>query len=155
MLGVKAMDLSTITTADPDRLPAEPGAYLIFLHLDGLATLPPRFEGLHLPRGRYVYAGSAYGSGGIRARCRRHLLQRDVRHWHIDWLTHVAGEMRIVACPGSNECDLISRLSSLPAIRLPVPGFGSSDCRRCPAHLAQVVGDHDFDDIALQIGFHQ
>lgn len=146
------MNLSMTMTADPNLLPVEPGAYLVMLHLDGVTALPPRFKGLTLSRGCYVYAGSAYGPGGVRARCRRHLLQRDVRHWHIDWLTHVAGKLRVAAFPGSIECVLISRLSRLSAIRFPAPGFGSTDCRQCPAHLVQVVGGPDFDNIATYVG---
>ncbi|MDH3665158.1 MAG: GIY-YIG nuclease family protein [Alphaproteobacteria bacterium] len=141
-----------ITTTDPDLLPAEPGAYLLMLHLDRAIALPPRFKGLQLPKGRYAYAGSAYGSGGIRARCRRHLLQSGVRHWHVDWLSHAASEVRAAAFPGNIECALINQLSGLSGVRFPVPGFGSTDCRQCPSHLMRIDGCHRVDDIATHLG---
>ena len=72
-------------------------------------------------------------------RCRRHLARRGVRHWHVDWLTHEAGEINVTAFPEESECALVERLAGLPGITFPIPRFGSSDCRRCAAHLLNVA----------------
>lgn len=132
---------------DPDLLPAVGGAYLLTIRLEAPAPMPKRFEGQPLPEGRYVYAGSAYGPGGIRARCRRHLGREKTCRWHVDWLTSAAGEVFVMAFPGGNECELVARLSKLAGVRFAVPGFGSSDCRTCPSHLIQLGPRHSFDDL--------
>jgi Uri superfamily endonuclease len=114
------------TFADVDDLPAAPGAYVLMLELRrpvrlAIATLPATT----LPPGRYAYAGSARGPGGIRARVRRHLRKDKKPHWHIDRLA-----------------DLLR----VPGASVPVPGFGSSDCRRCAAHLVALAGpDQNLD----------
>ena len=47
------------------------------------------------------------------------------------------------ALPGAHECDLVEALRALAEVSVPVPGFGSSDCRRCPAHLLAAPTDLD------------
>ncbi len=125
------------TTADfyheAARLPADPGAYLLLLDLArGLAVrLPGRRETV-LAAGRYLYCGSARGPGGIKARVGRHLRRDKVVRWHIDQLT-AAGTVRGAwVFPGGSECALVAGLAHLP---MPIPGFGSSDCRVCVSHL--------------------
>jgi hypothetical protein len=45
--------------------------------------------------------------------------------------------------PGGCECGLLDRLLKAPGAAVPVPRFGSSDCRRCPAHLVALPADFD------------
>jgi Uri superfamily endonuclease len=47
----------------------------------------PRKPKTTLQAGRYLYCGSAKGSGGIRARLSRHMRPDKVIHWHVDLLT--------------------------------------------------------------------
>ncbi len=47
------------------------------------------------------------------------------------------------AVPGGRECDLLARVLDIPGASVPVPGFGSSDCRACPAHLVTLPDDLD------------
>ncbi|MHA1114017.1 MAG: DUF123 domain-containing protein, partial [Alphaproteobacteria bacterium] len=82
-----------------------------------------------------VYAGSAYCPGGLRARLVRHFRRDKTRRWHVDELTAVAAEMAAFAVSGGKECDLRTRLAARPGFSVPLLGFGSSDCRRCPSHL--------------------
>lgn len=124
-------------TSVPDALPNLPGAYALWIGIDKAVPLPPRFAG-ELPVGAYCYVGSARGPGGIRARCGRHLRRPRRFHWHVDWLTEHASILDAMAFPDARECDLLSRLLGIAGCRVPVPGFGSSDCRRCPAHLIAV-----------------
>ena len=39
--------------------------------------------------------------------------------------------------------DLVRDLLELPGASVPVPGFGSSDCRACPAHLVALPAGFD------------
>ena len=132
---------------NPTLLPKVGGAYLLNIGLAAPAALPKRFDGLLLPEGRYVYAGSAYGPGGIRARCRRHLRRNKTCRWHVDWLTNTATDLLVLAFPAGDECALIRRLSKLAGTYFPVPGFGSSDCRTCPSHLVQLAPPHALNDL--------
>jgi Uri superfamily endonuclease len=124
-------------------VPTEPGAYLLIIETSDPVPLKIRtLATAALPAGRYAYAGSACGPGGIRARVLRHLKADKKRHWHIDHLTAVVPPFEVIAFPGRNECDILAR----PGASIPVLGFGSSDCRDCPAHLVQLVGLGDFTD---------
>ena len=123
-------------TDGTDPLPAGPGAYVLILDIPRsvplrITTLPR----IHLPPGRYAYVGSAKGPGGIRARVRRHLRTPKKAHWHVDHLTASASVVEILAHPGADECDIVERLLRGRGTTTPVAGFGSSDCKRCVAHL--------------------
>jgi len=132
----------TIPIPPPEALPTAGGAYALCLTL----AQPVRLSITRLGRpllqaGTYVYCGSAYGPGGLRARLARHL-RRDKRpHWHVDHLLAAATVVDVVAVPGGNECELVAQIAALPGSAFPVPGFGSSDCRRCRAHLLKVAVD--------------
>ena len=109
------------------------GAYLLLVVLTVplRVVLPQRPEAVLLP-GRYLYAGSARGPGGLRARLARHMLADKKPHWHIDRLTGAGAVEGAWVVPGGDECALVAALAHLP---VPMPGFGSSDCRVCASHL--------------------
>lgn len=92
-----------------------------------------------LKAGRYVYAGSANGPGGIRARVGRHLKVAKKVRWHVDRLTTTAGVAAVVALPEARECRIVAFLREKHAAGVPIPGFGSSDCRVCESHLVKVA----------------
>ncbi|PLX36474.1 MAG: DUF123 domain-containing protein [Hyphomicrobiales bacterium] len=119
-------------------LPVEPGAYVLLFWLARPAPLPPRFGTDKLAPGFYAYCGSARGPGGLQVRIARHLAREKSRRWHIDWLTTRAGPIAALAVIDGNECALRERLSALPDVGIPVPGFGSTDCTKCPSHLVRV-----------------
>ncbi len=134
--------LAAALGAEPDlvaedaALPAGPGAYLLILGLSATASLGiPRFAGTGLEPGTYVYAGSARGPGGIRARVGRHLRSEKAVRWHIDHLTTGRRSIWANVHPDADECSLVARLLAGGAFETPLPGFGSSDCRSCTAHL--------------------
>ncbi len=123
-------------TDGTEPLPAGPGAYVLMLDLERsvpirIATLPR----IHLPPGRYAYVGSAKGKGGIRARVRRHLRTPKKVHWHVDHLTAAGSVVEVLAYPDMDECDVVERMLRRRRTTTPVAGFGSSDCKRCAAHL--------------------
>ena len=115
----------------PDEIPSAPGAYLLLIELDrAVAIMRPRRA--RLEPGRYLYAGSAYGPGGLRARIRRHMRRNKRRRWHVDQLT---GRGRVDGAwvwPMGRECALVELCSGVPAA---LDGFGSTDCTRCSSHL--------------------
>ncbi len=100
------------------------------------------------PAGYYLYVGSALGPGGLRARLARYRRgsegsseansdrASEKRHWHIDYLLQRAQLVEVwgVVSTERLECQWGQVASGLPGARVPVRGFGSSDCR-CPAHL--------------------
>lgn len=116
-------------------LPQGKGAYLLFLQL----SKPLRFKWRHrlvqLGPGWYAYAGNANGPGGIGARLRHHGRREKKIHWHVDHLTNAATQIHAFAAIGGSECTIVSRLLASHHFSVPLSGFGSSDCRRCPSHL--------------------
>ncbi len=119
-----------------EPVPSGPGAYVLLIDLDApLALEVARLPRAALPAGRYAYCGSAYGPGGLKARVGRHLHADKALRWHVDHLTRAGRVVEVQAVPGGRECDLLARVLEMAGASVPVPGFGSSDCRRCPAHL--------------------
>jgi Uri superfamily endonuclease len=116
-------------------LPDARGAYLLIIVLANPIALSGRFAGQTLGSGRYLYAGSAYGPGGIRARVGRHMKQDKKIHWHVDQLTACAASLKAVGVADGNECALINDLQSTYGMTAPLPGFGSTDCTKCVSHL--------------------
>jgi Uri superfamily endonuclease len=113
--------------------PSSPGAYVLIIELtDSVEVNLPGKPKTILKAGRYLYCGSAKGSGGIRARLSRHMRPDKVIHWHVDLLTDAGRVTGAWIFPGRDECELVRALSRLPA---PIRGFGSADCPKCWSHL--------------------
>ncbi|RNJ48603.1 GIY-YIG nuclease family protein [Methylocystis hirsuta] len=112
--------------------PATPGGYVLALRLDAPLDVRSGKNSATLPAGDYLYCGSARGSGGLRARLARHMRPQKRSHWHVDQLTAVASLLGAFVEEQGDECALNAALADLP---IPIAGFGSSDCRRCAAHL--------------------
>lgn len=125
----------------PDDLPADRGAYALVLRLARGTRLDIATLGRPvLPAGLYLYAGSAWGPGGIRARGGRHLRRPKARVWHVDHLTAVAAVEWVAAFTGARECEIADFVVARGA-HVPILGFGASDCRNCEAHLLAVEPD--------------
>ncbi len=119
-----------------EPVPSETGADVLIIEF----TAPLEIDVVTLPRaalpaGRYAYCGSAYGPGGLNARIGRHQRADKALRWHVDHLTRAGRVVDVKAVPGGRECDLLRLLLAQPGASVPVPGFGSSDCRAGPAHL--------------------
>lgn len=121
---------------DGGGIPDAGGAYVLGLRLgeEVPVALTRPAPGSLMP-GWYLYMGSARGSGGIRARVKRHFRQGKKLHWHIDRLTAVSAEMAALAVAGGYECDLVGKLLDHPRFEVAVAGFGNTDCRLCESHL--------------------
>lgn len=135
------------------ELPREAGAYVLLIRLEGRLPLDiPAFRGKSLAPGLYAYCGSAYGPGGIRARVSRHLRNDKPMRWHVDRLTAAGHIVQVGILVAGRECDLVAGLlarDGSPAL----PGFGSSDCNRCPAHLLNLPLQIDLDRLGLDAFF--
>lgn len=119
------------------NIEAKPGTYVLIFH----AALKKRIQigklgqFLFFP-GFYLYIGSAFGSGGLRARILRHLRKSKQTHWHIDYLrseTHIL-EVWFSIEGKKQECYWVSVLGSIHGITCPVPKLGASDCS-CKSHF--------------------
>ncbi len=122
--------------ANAETLPALPGTYgLLFRLSKPIRVSIARLGNPELPEGLYVYCGSAKGPGGVRARLGRHLRCEKTIRWHVDHLSLAATEVAGLVVRHDSECELRARIQRGFETLVPVPGFGSSDCRQCPAHL--------------------
>ncbi|MBX2829593.1 MAG: GIY-YIG nuclease family protein [Rhodospirillales bacterium] len=151
--------MSTFVTDINDKtlrqLPKVAGAYVLVIKLaDALTLQNKRFAGTILPKGTYLYCGSANGPGGIAARVKRHCKTDKKPHWHVDELTsNGAGRVvSVLVVPGGNECALRKQIEARPdgEAEFPVPGFGSSDCGICLSHLIRSAEEH-LQDVLTEI----
>ncbi len=120
-------------------LKSTPGTYALLLGLQVPIELQVgRLGRIHFESPFYLYFGSAFGSGGLRARIAHHLHSVCRAHWHIDYLRQFAevvgvwytyDEVRL-ECTWANAAPMLRGASQ-------VPRFGSSDCR-CQTHLLAV-----------------
>jgi sugar fermentation stimulation protein A len=116
------------------------GCYQLKIKIKQNITLKIGALGLYeFSKGDYVYTGSAMKS--LSKRIARHKRKEKKLHWHIDYLlNHPKVELvEIVSYPSEmkEECFYNRRLINEKA-EIPVKGFGSSDCKKCPAHLLKI-----------------
>jgi len=122
---------------EPHSLHKEPGTYALLLRADGEQPIEVGALGtMVVSSGWYVYVGSAFGPGGLRARVQRHARGDGVLHWHVDYLRAVTTLATVwyTHDPERRECTWATVLRNHPEARVPMAGFGASDCG-CPAHL--------------------
>ncbi len=83
-------------------------------------------------RGYYIYVGSAFGPGGLRARLSHHLQSTSKPHWHIDYLLQVARPVEIWCTVADQKLEhqWAGLLQHAPNFRVPIPRFGASDYHR-------------------------
>jgi Uri superfamily endonuclease len=124
---------------------SEHGTYALLLQSDCEAEVRVgRRSSLRVQPGYYVYVGSAFGPGGVKARVLRHCRESSTRHWHIDYLRGVTAPLG--AWCGYQTRELEHRwaqsLAKLPDVSA-VNGFGCSDCM-CESHLFRSRTKSDF-----------
>ena len=117
-------------------LPTAAGSYVLEFELTVPLTLRPgRLGTVRLGPGRVRYYGSARGPGGLRARVGRHLRPVKRPHWHVDALTARQPVTRVLIDRQRSEHNLVRADLDGGRYEVTIPGFGSSDCGSCPAHL--------------------
>ena len=129
-----------------------PGTYALILRAQEAHEVPVgRLGRLEVQPGWYVYVGSAFGPGGLRARVGRHLRGTGALHWHIDYLRRatIVEEVWYSLDPTPREHEWAQAFMCLPAVAVPLAGFGSSGCQ-CPAHLFYLVNKEALDLLNLQ-----
>jgi Uri superfamily endonuclease len=91
---------------------------------------------LHARPGFYVYVGSAFGPGGLRARIAHHLKISAKPRWHLDYLRPLVNPSEIWLTYDSRqrEHQWAGVLAGISGAAVPFLGFGASDCR-CESHL--------------------
>ncbi|MBX3002001.1 MAG: GIY-YIG nuclease family protein [Caldilineaceae bacterium] len=137
-------------TSDLCHIPTTPGSYLLIFHLPVVIDrfVVGKLGVFSLHPGHWLYAGSAWGPGGLRSRLRRHFQPEKQAHWHIDFLSNHLPPIAFLALEQTErsvrlECAWIQRLLRQPGFSAPIPHFGSSDCGSCPAHLVYTEGIRD------------
>lgn len=139
--------------ATPETVPAGPGCYALVLALGSTTHVDVgRLGPLELLPGYYIYVGSAFGPGGLRARLSRHWAGASRRYWHIDYLRAVSKPVSawFQVQRESREHEWAAALArgrSLDA----VPGFGCSDCR-CVSHLYHSAAAPSFAAFRRRLG---
>ena len=121
------------------NLPEGKGTYILIAQVSQMKRLGVGSLGeFDIIPGSYAYVGSAFGSGGLRARIGPHLESTANPHWHIDYLLNVATSIEVwyTMAGGKLEKDWAELLEDSPGFRVPIPRFGSSDYHRSRAsHL--------------------
>ncbi len=113
------------------------GTYVLVVWLEQSRSISVgRLGRVELKAGWYAYCGSAFGPGGVAARCRHHRKVSERPHWHIDYLRAVARleEIWFSHEPQCLEHIWAGLLAASRGVQVAHPGFGSSDCG-CTAHL--------------------
>lgn len=131
----------------------KPGTYALILEADSEQDIEVGALGdVAVRTGIYVYVGSAFGPGGLRARVERHARGGGALHWHVDYLRRVTTVETVwyTHDPTRRECLWAKILRDWPASEGPVKGFGASDCN-CPAHLARFDNVPSLDDFERRV----
>lgn len=121
------------------------GSYALLLYLARQTEIEVGKLGRFcFPGGYYLYFGSAMG--GLKGRLARYLRAPTILHWHIDYLRHQSDLLELWWQQGQDrrECTWAATSLKVAGARLPVPRFGSSDCR-CPGHLVHFMACPDVD----------
>jgi Uri superfamily endonuclease len=119
------------------NIPADPGTYMLVLNAQTEREVTiGKLGRFSIKPGYYVYSGSAFGPGGLRARIGHHLRQSSKPHWHIDFFKQDFDITEVYYISGKKcyEHRWAETLQSRPDAAIPIPRFGASDCK-CPAHL--------------------
>lgn len=121
-------------------MPAAPGTYaLIYRCPTDIETAAGALGTVRLSAGYWVYVGSAFGPGGLRARIGHHIAPATRPHWHLDYIkcALVLREIWSTTDPVKREHDWAGILCAYRGAHCPIPGFGASDCA-CASHLIRL-----------------
>ncbi|MBN1192074.1 MAG: GIY-YIG nuclease family protein [Coriobacteriia bacterium] len=132
---------------------AKPGTYALVLRSHSWArTQIDRWGHLDIEPGYYIYVGSAFGPGGVRARVLRHCRAAGSRHWHIDYLREFVTPVFAWYShdPARLEHRWAQALAGMKGMT-PIKGFGCSDCD-CQSHLFHTVAEPDLARFATTVG---
>ncbi|MCP3669586.1 MAG: GIY-YIG nuclease family protein [Gammaproteobacteria bacterium] len=132
------------TSKNPGR---SGGSYILILHNSREQTLAVgSLGGIMFSPGWFAYVGSAFGPGGVAARCWHHRGIAGRPHWHIDYLRAVTRLQQIWFShdPQRREHQWSLLLGRSRGASQPITGFGASDCD-CGSHLFQFDSPPSFN----------
>jgi Uri superfamily endonuclease len=115
----------------------QPGTYALVMRCSSDQRLEiGKLGRLRVRPGFYVYVGSAFGPGGLKARIAHHLKISERPRWHIDYLRPSMDPTEIWFTYDSShrEHQWAGVLTRIGGGTVPFSGFGASDCR-CESHL--------------------
>lgn len=118
-------------------LPACGGSYVLALAAQRPLLLCAGALGeRRLDSGVYLYVGSAFGPGGLRARLSRHWNGAERLRWHVDYLRRQTRPLAAWYQPQAEPMEHVwaAMLGTGRGISTAWPGFGASDCS-CFTHL--------------------
>jgi len=121
-----------------------PGTYALILQSQLTASVQiGHWRQIDIEPGYYIYVGSAFGPGGVRARVSRHLRTDKPKHWHIDYLREFVTPLAVWISyePEQLEHQWAQAFYDKGETS-PIQGFGCSDCR-CFSHLFYTVATPD------------
>lgn len=133
---------------------SQTGTYALILRSRSTATVQVgRWARIGIHPGYYVYVGSAFGPGGVRARVLRHCRKHKRRHWHVDHLSALLSPVCAWYCHASARLEhrwanAFAQMHGFTA----VPGFGCSDCA-CHSHLFHTRSEPCRDVLAQSAGY--
>ena len=129
------------------------GTYALVLRLEGRKEIEVGKLGTFtFPAGYYLYVGSALGPGGLEARLAHHRRCDKKLRWHIDYLLEHGQLVEVWSAASTDklECVWAQAARHLPGAEMPVPGFGSSDCR-CPSHLIHLARKPMYEELTAKL----
>ena len=118
------------------EIPESQGTYCLLLYADSEKSIKVGALGpLKIKKGYYVYIGSAFGPGGLKARISRHIKKSKKIRWHIDYLRKATEIVDIKFSTDKKrlECKWAAKFAENGG-ETPFKNFGSSDCK-CFSHL--------------------
>jgi len=114
-------------------LPEDRGTYVLIASVCQMKRLEIGSLGkFDIVPGFYCYVGSAFSSGGLRARIGHHLESTSAPHWHIDYLLQLAAPVEVWYTMEKRKMEhhWADLLAGIPGFGVPIPRFGSSDYHR-------------------------
>ena len=108
-------------------LPSLPGTYALLLRSNAEQDLQVGSLGNQkLLPGFFVYVGSAFGPGGLKARVKRHLAADKKLRWHVDYLRAATQPVAVwyTLDEHRQECRWAEVMSSMTGVTVPIAGFG-------------------------------
>ena len=114
-------------------LPEAKGTYVLIACVSQMKRLEIGCLGaFDIVPGFYAYVGSAFGSGGLRARVGHHLESTTAPHWHINQLLRIARPVEVWYTTAHQKLEhhFADLLEKAPQSRVPIHRFGSSDYHR-------------------------
>ncbi|NNL76896.1 MAG: GIY-YIG nuclease family protein [Desulfobacterales bacterium] len=114
-----------------------PGTYALVLPaVSNRSIVIGKLGTLEIKPGFYLYVGSAFGPGGLRARITHHRKNSSRPHWHMDYLSVYLhpNEVWYSYDREPREHQWVKVLAGTKGASIPLGGFGSSDCG-CTSHL--------------------